>query len=529
MTIRLLLLLALLWPVIGNAADAVNGKNAKTPEIVYAPVVVDGKAVFRVRNLKTLKAQMRAEAITERIIRLADDPYFDVGSITVISDEFSSDVMAEDMIVVSVLDPDAAVEGVSRQELAARLADKIRSVITDYRQQHSIHHLLMGALLALAATVLLGIFIYALNRIFDKVAQHLEANIHRHIGATRMRVFEFVIKGVSAGAVKLLWLLLLLGTLYFYFSTLLSFFPWTRIYAERLFGYVADAFEHIGMAIWNGSPNLVFLAILLLIVRYLLKILHFFFEAIEKQELEIVGFYPEWAAPTYKISRAFVIVFALVLAYPYLPGSDSRAFQGLSIFFGLLFSLGSTSVIANVVAGVILTYMRGFRIGDVVKIGDTTGRVVTVSLLVTRLRTPKNVQVTIPNSILMGNQVTNYSFAASENRLILPTSVTIGYDAPWRQVHGLLLLAAERTSQVLRDPAPFVLQNGLDDFYVKYELNVYAASADNMPQLYSELHQQIQDVFNEYGVQIMSPHYLGDPAEAKIVPKGHWFEPPAKV
>jgi len=217
----------------------------------------------------------------------------------------------------------------------------------------------------------------------------------------------------------------------------------------------------------------------------------------------------------------------MVIAYPYIPGSNSRAFQGVSIFLGVLFSLGSTSVVANMVAGVILTYMRGFRVGDVVKIGDTTGKVLAVSLLVTRIRTPKNLEITIPNSLLMSNQVTNYSFAAGEGRLILPVSITIGYDAPWRQVHGLLLLAAERTEQVLRDPASFVLQRALDDFYVNYELNAYVATADSMPKVYSDLHQNIQDAFNEYGVQIMSPHYVADPETAKIVARENWRQAPA--
>jgi small-conductance mechanosensitive channel len=260
----------------------------------------------------------------------------------------------------------------------------------------------------------------------------------------------------------------------------------------------------------------------------LLGLLRFFFSAVENGEIKLAGFYSEWAAPTYKICRFLVIILAVAVAYPYIPGSTSRAFEGISIFLGVLFSLGSTSLIANMVAGVVLTYMRGFRVGDVVKIGDTTGKVTEVALLVTRLRTPKNVEITIPNSVLMGSQVTNYSFAAGEGRLILPTSITIGYDAPWRQVHGLLLLAAERTGKVLREPAPFVLQSALDDFYVKYELNVYAASSDDMPRLYSELHQNIQDAFNEYGVQIMSPHYVADPESAKIVPPEHWRQPPAR-
>jgi len=245
--------------------------------------------------------------------------------------------------------------------------------------------------------------------------------------------------------------------------------------------------------------------------------------------LTLAGFYPEWAMPTYRIVWFLTMAFTVVIAYPYLPGSDSPAFRGISLFLGVLFSLGSTSIIANIVAGVILTYMRGFRVGDIVKIGEVTGKVTEVTMLVTRLRTVKNVDVTIPNSVLMGSQVTNYSFAAGEGRLILPTSVTIGYDTPWRQVHAMLLLAAERTRNIPREPAPFVLQTALDDFYVKYELNVYVAAPNRMPTIMSDLHQNIQDAFNEFGVQIMSPHYVLDPKAAKIVEPGDWVRAPASA
>jgi small-conductance mechanosensitive channel len=527
MNIRLLLgLVMVVWFVMGNWVGAAETTTVTASE--SAAVVLDGEALFQVRRLKSIPARFRADSIAERIKRLAEDPYLSIDSITVVSDELSSDVTAGDKIVVSVLDPDVAGEGVSRQERAARLADKVRASIIKYREAHSLSNLLYGLLFALMATALLAAFISVLFRLFDKVKYGLEPRIRGRLAQTNIRIFEFVILGVLAGSAKLLRLLIVAGSLYLYFSLILSFFPWTRTFAERLFLTLAAQVRQIGRDVWEELPNLLFLIILFFVVRWLLGILRFFFFALEKGEITLEGFYSEWATPTYKICRFLIIIFAIVVAYPYIPGSKSRAFEGISIFLGVLFSLGSTSLIANMVAGVVLTYMRGFRVGDVVKIGDTTGRVTAVALLVTRLRTPKNVEITIPNSLLMGNQVTNYSFAAGEGRLILPTSVTIGYDAPWRQVHGLLLMAAERTSQVLREPAPFVLQSVLDDFFVKYELNVYAASADDMPRLYSELHQNIQDAFNEYGVQIMSPHYMADPEAAKIVPPQRWRQPPAE-
>lgn len=525
MTVSFQLLLGLVFVCLANmlGAEEVTAKR----DGILAPVVVDGETLFEIRGFKGFSAQTRADRIAERIQLLAEDPFLLTDSITLVSDDITTDVVAGDTIIMSVLDYDAVAEGVSRTELATRLADKIRAAIIKYRQEHSVHNLLIGALSALVATVLLAAFIYGLNRFFEYLRHRLDVAMRRWLDTTRIRIFEFIIEGALIASLKLLRLFILIGGLYVYFSLMLSFFPWTRTIAEKLFGYVINPIKQIGADIWNEMPNLMFLLILFFIVRYLLGVMRFFFTALENGDLQLIEFYPEWAKPTYKISRFLIIIFAIIIAYPYIPGSNSRAFQGVSIFLGVLFSLGSTSVVANMVAGVILTYMRGFRVGDVVKIGDTTGKVLAVSLLVTRIRTPKNLEITIPNSLLMSNQVTNYSFAAGEDRLILPVSITIGYDAPWRQVHGLLLLAAERTEQVLRNPAPFVLQRALDDFYVNYELNAYVGTADSMPKVYSELHQNIQDAFNEYGVQIMSPHYVADPETAKIVTRENWRQAPA--
>jgi small-conductance mechanosensitive channel len=194
----------------------------------------------------------------------------------------------------------------------------------------------------------------------------------------------------------------------------------------------------------------------------------------------------------------------------------------------LLFSLGSSSAVANVVAGTILTYMRAFKVGDVVLIGDARGAVVETTLLITRIRTAKNVEIAIPNSSILNSQVTNFSNQAKSGLLILPTAVSIGYDTPWRQVHAMLKMAADKTPGILKNPEPFILQLMLDDFYVKYELNVYVDTAMGMLNVYSELHKNIQDAFNEYGVQIMSPHYESATAEPVFVPKARWYSAPAK-
>jgi small-conductance mechanosensitive channel len=202
-----------------------------------------------------------------------------------------------------------------------------------------------------------------------------------------------------------------------------------------------------------------------------------------------------------------VIAFSLVVIYPYIPGSNSPAFQGVSVFLGVLVSLGSSSAMANILAGVVLTYMRSFKMGDRVQISDTIGDVIEKNLLVTRLRTVKNVEISIPNSLVLNNQLVNYSTSASTEGLILHTEITIGYNAPWRQVHELLLSAAAKTQDIIETPKPFVLQKSLDDSYVTYEINCFTRHANNMTNIYSELHQNIQDLFNSAGVEIMSPSY----------------------
>jgi small-conductance mechanosensitive channel len=228
---------------------------------------------------------------------------------------------------------------------------------------------------------------------------------------------------------------------------------------------------------------------------------------LERETIRWPGFYPEWAMPTSKMAELVILAFALVIIFPYLPGSDSPAFKGVSIFLGVLFSLGSTSAVANVIAGVILTYTRAFRIGDRVQIADTVGDVIAKTLLATQVRTIKNVVITVPNSLVLGSHIINFSTSANGRGLILHATVTIGYDAPWRQIHALLIAAAEATSDILNEPRPFVLQTSLDDFYVSYQINAFTDQPGKMAAIYSGLYQNIQDKFNEAGVEIMSPHY----------------------
>jgi small-conductance mechanosensitive channel len=292
-----------------------------------------------------------------------------------------------------------------------------------------------------------------------------------------------------------------------YLSVVFSIFPQTRGVVTSLLDILLGALGDGWEAFISYLPKLLNLAIVILITYYALKLIHFFFGAIAKGTISFRNFYPEWAEPTYQIVRVLVIALAIVAAFPYIPGSDSPAFQGITIFMGALFSLGSTSVVANIVAGLVLTYTRAFKIGDRVQIADTIGDVTERTLLVTRVRTIKNVDITIPNSMVLSSHIINYSALSLEKRLILPATVTIGYDSPWRDVHTALIRAAQSTPGILPEPKPFVLQTSLDDFYVSYELNAYTDQPNQMAVIYSDLHQNIQDSFNEAGIEIMSPHY----------------------
>ena len=292
-----------------------------------------------------------------------------------------------------------------------------------------------------------------------------------------------------------------------YLTGVFSVFPQTR-------GVVANILTSLFHSIskgWQGFvdylPNLVNLVVIVFVLYYLLKFIRFIFDEIEKGTITFSGFHRDWAIPTYQLLRFVVIALGLVIAFPYLPGSGSPAFQGVSVFVGLLFSLGSTSVVANIVSGVVLTYTRAFKVGDRVKIADTVGDIIEKGLLVTRVRTIKNVEITIPNGMVMGSHIINYSIVSQERGLILNTTITLGYDIPWRLVHKTLLKAAQATNSILPEPRPFVLQTSLDDFYVSYEINAYTNQPNKMALIYSELHQNIQDACNEAGIEILSPHY----------------------
>ncbi|WP_455244956.1 mechanosensitive ion channel family protein, partial [Petrachloros mirabilis] len=310
------------------------------------------------------------------------------------------------------------------------------------------------------------------------------------------------------GILRAFRIILIAFLVYFYATSILGFFPWTRRLSVELLGYIVTPITTIGQAFAAALPDIIAIAIIVIVTRYIVKLIHMFFIGMERGAISFKGFHREWAIPTYKIVRFLVLVFATVAIFPYIPGSQSEAFKGISVFLGVLVSLGAVGSISNVVAGIVLTYMRPFNVGDRVRIADTVGDITEKTLLVTRVRTVKNVDVTIPNGLVLGSHIINFSSSAMKPPpLILHTSLTIGYETPWRRVHELLISAAQETTHILTDPEPFVLQTSLNDFYVTYEINAYTGHPNKMTTIYAELHQHIQDKFNEAGLEIMSPHY----------------------
>lgn len=380
------------------------------------------------------------------------------------------------------------------------------------------------ALTALVTLVLVRV-VGLINLGFERLHQVVDGWRKTRIKSVRIQRVELLtadrLTDLLLILVNYLRLLVIFLAFLLYLSVVFSFFPQTRGFVSGLLDSIFGAISRGWQSFIDYLPSLVNLVIIIILTRYAIRFLGFIFDEIEKGTITFAGFYPEWAQPTYQLVRFLVMGLALVIAFPFLPGSASPAFQGISIFIGALFSLGSSSVVANLVAGVVLTYTRAFTVGDRVKIADTIGDVMEKTLLITRVRTIKNVDVTIPNGMVLSSHIINYSSSALQEGLVLHTTITLGYDIPWRKVHQVLVEAAGGTKHIQKKPVPYVLQTSLDDFYVSYELNATTDQPNKMAEIYSDLHQNIQDKCNQAGIEILSPHFeaIRDGSQS-TVPKG---------
>ncbi|PQB05375.1 mechanosensitive ion channel domain-containing protein [Aureitalea marina] len=475
-------------------------------------VVIFGDTIFQIYSkLGPNTPRERANDIVQEVEFLVSEEQFDPQQIRIVDSDDNTDVYHQEDILYTVTTKDAVWMNQERASLAKAYTDKLKSSYIAYKERTSLPALLKR-IGWLVLTILLFFFgIKYLNKGLKRFNFWIVKRADKYMNGVQLKDYEFLSKSRQRQLV--LWALnlgkwiFIVLLVYLALPIIFSIFPATEGIARTLISYILDPLSSFWNALIEFIPNLITIAVIIFITHHLIRFLRFLSEEVRSGKLEIPGFYPDWAKPTFNLIRILVNLFAFIVIFPYLPGSDSPVFQGISVFLGLLISLGSSSAIGNIIAGLVITYMRAFKIGDRVKIGETTGDVIEKSLLVTRVRTIKNEEVTIPNSFILNGSTINYTAASQERGLILNTAITIGYDVPWRDVHKLLISAAIKTELIMEEPGPFVFQTGLDDFYVSYQINAYTHQPEKAAAIYSELHANIQDAFNEAGVEILSPHY----------------------
>ncbi|MCB1070472.1 MAG: mechanosensitive ion channel family protein [Kiritimatiellae bacterium] len=502
------------------------------PGLEAAPVVVDGYTLFQVRGVEIYSASRRAGEIAERIRMLARDPAITTNEIQLVVEDQNRSIMAGDLLIVRVLDEDAKLTGLSPDLSAAVFHTRILEAIARYRHERMPSVVVARALRALLATVVFVVLLWILGRIHRRVSAIIQAQVVAKLEkGVQIQSFEIVrrqhIWAVYRGVMDVLRLVVIAFAIYLYLQRVLTLFPWTRRTGLALLEMLVSPLQVIWGGVIGYLPNLIFLIILFVVVRYLLRVVKLLFLNVERGVVQWASFEPEWSMPTYRLARVAIIIFSLVAAYPYIPGSDSSAFKGISVFMGVVLSLGSSSLVGNLIAGYTMTYRKAFKLGDRIRVGDHLGDVEEIRMLITRLRSLKNEDIVIPNSEILSRDVINYSNLAATGGLIVHTTVGIGYETPWRQVEAMLQEAAAMTEGAKKDPPPFVLQKALGDFAVTYEINVYCDDPKKMMAVATNLHRNIQDVFNTHGVQIMTPNYENDPDEPKLVPPEKWYEAPA--
>ena len=477
------------------------------------PVVVEEDTLFTFYAARGgLTPQARAENAQKNILAVGKKLALNPDSVRVEKTDIVSDIMYADQVLFSVTDRDALWEHTTRDVLAKQRQQQVVEVLHQLKEDYGLTRQLKRVgyfLLVVVAQVLLFMLT---NWLFRKLRIRIDRLKETRLKPIMIQTYELLntdkqVRLLHVGANLLRYVVMFVQLL---FSVPLVFiiFPQTEKLAFTLLGYLWTPIKSILKGIVDYVPNLFTIIVIWLCVHYLIRLLRYLAMEIEEGRLQINGFYNDWAMPTYHIVRFLLYAFMIAMIYPYLPGSNSGVFQGISVFVGLIVSLGSTTVIGNIIAGLVITYMRPFKLGDFIKLNDTSGNVIEKTPLVTRIRTHKNEVVTIPNSFMMSSHTINYSSSAKEYGLIIHSEVTIGYDAPWRQVHQLLIEAALATPGVTDEPRPFVLQTSLSDWYPVYQVNAYVRNAQELPRIYSILHQNIQDRFNEAGVEIMSPHYM---------------------
>ena len=512
----------LLASAIAAAAKAAQRTDPPAPLVYWNRRIVEFRATVLTRT-PAVRAAAASEALDALITQVPD------GEVTTRAYEGGTLVSVGGRPVFVVLEADVdplAGEAMSTkaQEAASHLAVAFREA----GELRSPRRLLPAVAIAIGATIVYVLLLWILIRLDTRLAAAASRATERRLRA--MPGGEMMVHVRAPLLVhRLLTLagfaLALLFT-YSWLTAVLRRFPYTRPWGETLRANLLSAVTAGGRGLFDHLPNLLTVLVIIVITRFIMRLVTFAFRTVEEGHVTMPGVYPETAQPTRRIAVALLWIFALIICYEFLPFAKSDAFKGVSVFIGLIISLGSTGIMNQVMSGLMVTYSRAVRVGDFVKIGDVEGTVMQLGTLSTKIKTPRNEEVTIPNALVVSNAATNFSRHAADG-VLAPASVTIGYDVPWRQVQALLLMAAERTPGVRRTPAPFVLQTALGDFAVEYKVLVCLDQPHRRLPTLNVLHANIQDAFNEYGVQIMSPNYEADPSERKTVPPSQWYAAPA--
>ncbi len=477
---------------------------------VMGPMGIDTLFYIYTR-LGSTTSRERATMVTERIAQLANDFQFNPDSIRLQMADIGMELMVRDRILLTITETDAIWNNSSIEELAKQYRQQIIQAIRVYKDETSWITLIKEIGLALLVIFLLLLCIYLGKKLFRFTAKRIIALRGDKLKGYRIRNYTIL---NTARQLRILLVLnqlvkwiFTIALLYCSLLILFGIFPWTQNFANQLFSWVLNPMKSIGNSVLQYIPNLITIIVIVIVFRYVLKGVSFIKKEIETGALVITGFHADWANPTYQIIRVLLMAFMLIVIFPYLPGSDTPVFRGVSVFLGVLFTFGSSGSLNNIVSGLILTYMRSYKIGDHVKIGEVNGDIIEKTILVTRIRTINNEIISIPNANVMNSHTINYSSDAQQRGLIIHSTVTIGYATPWTEVHTALIKAATMTTHILPYPAPYVLQKSLDDFYVSYQINAYTRESNIQHFIYSELHQHIQDCCREAGIEIMSPHY----------------------
>lgn len=500
------------------------------------PVFIDQDTLFHIytKSGATGSAE-RAEEISQRLKKLLKDDFLIIDSLKISESDFTTDIIYKDLVIMGITDLDAMIFEQTRNQMAEAYLLTIKTSLAEARENKSLIKLLTRIGLVLLIIGGIWFLIRMVLKLHTRTELFISVNKDKWLKSLSYKDYTFLTAEQELKLVyfilKLIKWLLIIFAVYMVIPLIFSIFPFTRGWADTLLTLIWSPFKGILISVWKFIPNLFTIIVIVVVMRYFMRFVRYIFTEIETEKLVLAGFHADWAMPTFSIVKFLLYAFMFVLIFPYLPGSDSSIFRGVSVFIGVLFSLGSSSAIANIIAGIVLTYMRPFKIGDRIKLGEMTGIVIEKTLLVTRLRTIKQEEITIPNSSVLSGNTINYSANIKNDGLIIHTTVTIGYDVPWKEMHQALIDAALQTPEIQKQPQPFVLQTSLDDFYVSYQINAYVKNVNGLAGIYSGLHQNIQDICNQRNIEIMSPHYraLRDGNTSTIpadqLPAG--YEPPS--